>query len=256
MAKKTSDTIFKDFLADLESINPGLKEILADEKVSAKLKDGVLARADYSSKMDDFRTSQEAFATEVTEARQKIAGWQKWYGDVSTQTVTMQEKLKQYEDTYGDIETGDKRAAASRLGVSKEELTTLLDSRTREHDLAAIKFADDLTDIKIDYRDRFKEKLNTEAVFKLAGERQIDLNTAYNLHIAERVEEMRTKDVDERIKQARADAVAEYASKHNLPVMSNDSVMTHVLDTKDVATTPQTRVAAALAGMNASRAGR
>lgn len=255
MAKKNSDTIFKDYLAELEAINPGLKDILADERVSAKLKEGVLARSDYSAQMDSLRTERESFATEVAEARQKIAGWQSWYGTASTEVAGLKDKLTKYEDTYGELEAGNAKAAA-RMGVSKEELNTLLESRTREHDLAAIKFADHLTDIKIDFRDRFKEKLDTEAVFKLAGEKQVDLTTAYNLHIADRVEEMRTKDVDERIKQARADAVSEYASKHNLPVMSNDSVMTHVLDSKDVATTPQSRVAAALAGMNASRAGR
>ncbi len=250
MAKKNSDTIFKEFLADLESINPAIKEILADEKVSTKLRDGVLARADYSSKMDEFRTSQESFATEVAEARQKIEGWQKWYGDTSTQVATIQKKLTQYEKTYGDLEDDNTGHAAKRMGVSKEELETVIEERNRARDVAALKFADDLTDIKIDYRDRFKEKLDTEAVYKIAGEKGIDLNTAYNLHIKDRVEELRNKDVEDRIQKARDEAVSEYASKHHLPTVDHRSDMTHVLDVQNPANTQQTRVAAALANFS------
>lgn len=253
MAKKNSDTLFKDYLAELSEINPALKDILSDEKVSAKLKEGVLARADYSAKMDEFRTSMEsertAFAQEVTEARTKIAGWQKWYGDTTQQVAGIQERLKQYEDTYGDIDPGERRQVAKALGVTKEELNTALESRMNERDLAALKFADDLTDVKLDYDRRFKEPLDTQAVFKIAGERQTDLKTAYNLMIAPRVEEIRTKDLDERIKRERKEAVEEFASQHKLPTVDTRSDLTHTLDIKDAPKTQHDRVAAAIAGL-------
>lgn len=252
MAKK-NDAAYEAFLADLKAINPQIEELIKDDKVSAKLKEGVLARADYSSAMDSLRTERESFATEVAEARQKISGWQTWYGETSTQVATMQDKLKQYETAYGEIEPEGTKRAAARMGVSKEELEKALDTKMNQRDLAALKFADDLTDIKMDFRDRFKEKLDTEAVYKVAGERGVDLKTAYDLHIATRVEEARTKDIDERIKKERLEAVTEYASKHNLPVGPSHSDIVHSVDSKDAPKTSHERVAAALAGFNQAR---
>jgi DNA repair exonuclease SbcCD ATPase subunit len=255
---KNKDTAFNDFLADLKAINPGIEEILKDEKVSAKLRDGVLARSDYSSKMDELTTQREAFASEVEQARQKIEGWQRWYGDVTTQVAGVQNQLKAYEAAYGPLQTdGQVKAAAKHLGLSKDEVSGLLEERMNQRDIAALKFADDLTDIKIDYRDRFKERLDTEAVFKLAGVRGTDLNTAYKEYISERVEEARTKDIEARIEAARKEAVAEFASQHKLPVVPSQSDLTpHVLDAKDIPATSRDRVAAAVAATMAARSGR
>lgn len=254
MAKRDKDAAFNEFLADLKAINPGIEEALKDERVSTKLREGVLARADYSSNMDTLRAEREAFAAEVQEARQKITGWQNWYGEASTEVANIQTKLQQYESTYGPIEdAADRKQAARTLGISKEELNSTLEERMNQRDIAALKFADDLTDIKIDFKDRFKEKLDTTAVFELAGKHGTDLKTAYNYHIAERVEEQRNKDVDERIKQAREEAVREYASQHNLPVVPTNSDVVHVLDAKDVPATSRDRIAAAVAATQAGR---
>lgn len=248
MAKKSKDAAYEEFLADLRAVNPQIEEILKDEKVSAKLRDGVLARADYSANMDALRAEREQFASEVAEARQNIQGWQKWYGDATAEVATVQTKLQKYEQMFGPIESAaDTRQAARQLGVSKEELNSALEERMNQRDLAALKFADDLTDIKLDFQSRFKDRLDTTAVFELAGKRGVDLRTAYDLHIADRVEELRSKDIEARIKQAREEAVSEYASKHNLPVAPTTSDMTHTLDVKDAPKGSHDRVAAAVA---------
>lgn len=254
MAKKDKDAIFKEYLAELEAINPAIKDILADEKVSTKLREGVLARADYSSSMDTLRAERESFAAEVAEARTRIDGWQKWYGEASKQVATTQEQLEAYKEAYGDLDAGEKRRIAQNAGYTKEEFEKRLQDEINKRDVANLKFADDLTDVKIDFMSRFKEPLDTEEVFKIAGERGVDLKTAYNQHIAERVEDQRNKEFEARIKQEREDAVKEYASKHNLPVLDNRSdVVPHVLDSKDAPKTSHDRVAAALAGLASMR---
>lgn len=253
-SKKDKDAAFNDFLADLKAINPQIEELIKDEKVSAKLREGVLARADYSSNMDQLRSERELFEQQVNEARDRIAGWQKWYGDVSQQVATAEDKLKQYETLYGSIDdVTDQRRAAKVMGISKEELSTVLEEREKVRDVASLKFADDLTDIKIDYDKKFGGKLDTAAVFEIAGKRGVDLLTAYDLHIADRVEEKRTKDMDERIKREREDAVKEYASKHNLPVVPTNSDIVHVLDAKDIPNNSRDRIAAAVASMRGQR---
>lgn len=252
MAKKDKDAIFNEFLADLKAINPKIEEIL-DDKTSAKLREGVLARADYSQSMDSLRAERESFANEVAEARNRIDGWQKWYGEVSTQVASTQEELKAYRDAYGELDASDKRRVAREAGFTKDEFEKRLQEEINRRDIANLKFADDLTDIKMDYRDRFKEALDTEAVYKIAGERGTDLKTAYQSFISERVKEQDEAKWKETIKKEREDAVAEYASKHNLPVIDNRPEVTHVLDTKDAPKTSHDRVAAALAGLNAMR---
>lgn len=253
MAKKDKDAPYEAFLADLKAINPQFEELLKDEKASAKLREGVLAKAELSSQLDTLRTERETFNTQVQEARDRIAGWQKWYADTTSEVATMHDQLTKYRDTYGDLTEGEKRKAASEMGISKQDLEKLLAEREQQRDVANLKFADDLSDIKLDYRDRFKEKLNTEAVYKIAGERGVDLVTAYNFHIADKVEEARNKDVEERIKKERADAVAEFASQHKLPVVSSQSDMVHILDVKDAPNTSRERIAAALNSFNTAR---
>lgn len=247
MAKK-NDKAFDDFLADIVSLNPAVEEILKDDKVKTKLKEGVLARADYSAHMDNLRDRESQFASEVQEARSKIDGWKNWYGTATQQVASIQSKLAKYEDTYGALEDADPRHVARRTGLTQEEVAQLLDKKTQERDLVAMKFADDLTDIKIDFSTRFKSKLDTEAIYKVAGERGVDLKTAYDIHIADRVEELRNKDVEDRIAKAKEDAVAEFASKHNFPTIDTRSEMTHVLDAKEIPNTSRDRVQAALAG--------
>jgi chromosome segregation ATPase len=160
MAKKSKDTIFAEYLAELEAINPAIKDIIADEKVSAKLKEGVLARADYSSQMDSLRAERETFASEVEQARERIQGWQKWYGDVTTEVSNTQTKLKAYREAYGDLDDAGQHREAKKYGLSVEEFEKKLNEENNKRDVAALKFADDLTDIKLDYNQRFKEKLD------------------------------------------------------------------------------------------------
>lgn len=253
MAKKNNDAAYESFLADLKAINPQIEELIKDEKVSAKLKEGVLARADYSSNMDALRAERETFAQEVADARNKISGWQKWYGEVSQAVATTQDELKAYKEAYGDLDSTAQRRVAREAGFTKEEFEKRLQDEINKRDVANLKFADDLTDIKLDYRDRFKEPLDTEAVYKVAGERGTDLKTAYESFISERVKAQDAEALKERIKKERDDAVREYASQHNLPVVDSRPDVTHVLDAKDAPKTQHDRVAAALAGLASMR---
>src|SRR5262245_19407618 len=103
-SKKDKDALFNDYLAELKAINPQLEEVLKDDKVSAKLREGVLARADYSQSMDQLRSEREQFEGQIAEARAKIDGWQKWYGDTTKEFASEREKLEAYKKQYGDLD--------------------------------------------------------------------------------------------------------------------------------------------------------
>lgn len=256
MGKKDKDAAYDAFLADLKAIAPGIEEIVKDEKVSAKLREGVLARAEFSAQMDALKAEREEFAGTVAEATRRIAGWQKWYGDVSAEQAAIQDKLRSYVETYGELDDAGQRRVAQNAGMTKEEFEKRLQDEIQRRDIANLKFADDLTDIKIDYRDRFKERLDTTEVFKIAGERGLSLDLAYKEYIADRIEKQRTQEVEDRVKREREDAVREFQTQHGLPLVPTTPDVVHTLDVKDAPTTSRDRVAAALRGLADIRAGR
>lgn len=252
MAKK-NDAAFDAFLADLKAIAPGIEDLIKDDNVKTKLREGVLARSEFSTQMDSLKTERETFTAEVTEARKRIEGWQKWYGDATQQVASTQDELKKYKDEFGELDGTVKRKVAGEQGLTVDEFQKRLNEEINKRDIAALKFADDLTDIKIDYKDRFKEKLDTTAVYKLAGEKGVSLDVAYNLFIADKVEDQRKVEFDTQLKAAREEGAREALASHKLPIMSNISDVTHVLDIKDAPRTEKGRVDAAVAGFFAGR---
>lgn len=247
MAKKDKDTLYKEYLAELIAIKPELKDLLEDEKVSTKLREGVLARADYSQSMDALKAEKEQVSTYLQQEKQKIEGWYKWYGDATAQMSATAEELQKYKDEFGDLDDKGQRRAAAQMGMTPDQVNKILADEIQKRETAYLKFAEDLTDIKMDHRDRFKERLDTEAVYKLAADKQLSLQAAYKEYISERVDDLNRKDLEDRLKAAREEGFKEALSKHNLPVMSSDPTVTHVLDVQDAPKTQSERVAAALA---------
>lgn len=248
MAKKDNEALYQAFLADLKTIAPEVEEVIAkNEKATAKLKESVLARSDYNAQSDALRKEREDMQTFLQTERQKIEGWTKWYADTSGEYAATVDELKKYRDEFGDLTDAGQRREAARHGMSKEEFESKLSEEITKRDTAAIKFVDDLTDLKIEHRQRFGERLNTEEVFKIAGEKQLPLDVAYDVYIADRVEDLRKKDFDDAVKKAREEGAAEALAKHNLPVMSSDSSIMHVLDqSKEIPRDSNSRVSAAV----------
>lgn len=242
MAKKNNDTIFNDFLADLKAINPKVEEILADEKVSAKLKDSVLARSEFSSQMDALKQRETEVNNYLAAEKQKIDGWQQWYGETSQQTAQMADALKKYEEEFGPLEqNGGKRPQNN--GFSAEEF----DKEMQRREGVYVQVMSDLADLKMEHRDRFKEKLDTGSVLKIAGEKGIPLDLAYKVFVAEKEEALQKSDFEEKLKSAREEGRKEALAAHNLPVVDSAPAQTHVLDYKDVHRNSADRVSAAVA---------
>lgn len=250
MAKKDKATIFNEFLADLKAINPGIEELVKDDKVVAKLKESVLARADYSQSMDELKAQQDAFAEEVRQAREKIQGWQTWYGDATSKFTQTEDELKKYKDEFGELSEGDRRREAAKVGLTPEEVDKRLNDEIGKREAAYLKFADDLTDIKIEHRQRFNEKLDTAEVYKIAGEQQISLDIAYKTYIADRVEELNKTKYAEDIAKAKEEGAREALSKHNLPFVNSNPDVVHVLDAQGAHAKSSDRISAAVAAFN------
>lgn len=245
MAKKDNEALYQDFLADLEKVNPRIKEIL-DDATNAKLKEGVLARAEFSRQSDALAAREKEVEAYVAQEAQKVKGWQDWYGETTKQVAGVQNELKAYKEAYGDLDSTSKRQIAESHGMTTEDFDKKINAQFQTRDAAAISFVDTLTDLKIDHRDRFKEKLDTTALYKIAGERNLPLDVAYNLYIGDRVKEQQSVELTERIKKEREDAVTEYATKHNLPTISSSRDYVHNLDVAKPLTDRNERISAAV----------
>ncbi len=250
MAKKDNEALYQDFLADLKKINPKIEEVL-DDATNAKLKDSVLARAEFSRQSDALAAREREIEGYLASETQKIEGWQKWYGDVTKEVANTQNQLKEYRDAYGELDSTSRRVEAERHGMTTADFEKALDKRLSEReqirDAASISFVDELTDLKIEHRDRFKENLDTTSVFKLAGAKNLPLKLAYNEFIGDRVTKLNEQNVLERIEQAKKDAVAEFATQHKLPVLDSSRDYVHAADATPAMTDPNARVASAVA---------
>jgi hypothetical protein len=178
--------------------------------------------------------------------REKIEGWTKWYEGVVQTDADRQKALDNYKATFGDLD-GEK---AKVKYLTPEDFRTAMDREMGQRDANAIKFADVLTDLKIDYRQEFGKKLDTDALLKFAGEKGLPLEAAYDRFTSEDRTAKQTEDFNKRLEEAKKEGAREALSNHKLPY-SSGPVEPHVLDIqKDVPKNRVDRIAAAVSDWN------
>lgn len=224
----TYEAFLAEVLAEVPADRRGAVEgALKDEKLAPKIRERVLARSDYSRNMDRLKQEREQFQREVTEARGRISGWQNWYEQTSKQAAELQRQNEAYKSQFGELEGGER--VVTKPGVTQEEIDARLRREFDQRDSSAIAFADALTEIKLDHRETFKEKLDTQALIRFATEKGLPIDTAYREFVAPRMEEKRQKEVDDKIAAAREEGRRQALSEHKLPGLSSHGEI-HTLD--------------------------
>lgn len=240
MAGKTS---YEAFLADVLANVPSdrraaVEEALSLESVKAQVEAGVKRQSDYSREMDSLRARREEVESTLQEGTERITEWQNWYDTAS----------KEYESMKGmvDMRTNEEPVASVQQGLTKDELQAELAARDR----MAIAYADLLTDIKMDHRDKFHERLDTSKLVEYALKRGVPLDVAYRESVAPREDELRKADLEQQLKKAREEGAREFAANHRLPIVSGPQEQ-HPIDLAPTAKTNSTdRVAAAVGAWN------
>ncbi len=241
---KNKDAAYDAFLADIKAINPQVEEILKDERVATKLREATLARSEFSSQMDALRQEREQMQTYLQTEKQKISEWQNWYNTATREVADMQTKLNTYESEFGTLEPGQKPNRLTEDDVQKK-----IAAEFQQRENAFLKFTSDLNRISTRHAMKFREELDTDALYKICGEKNISLEMAYNEFIQPKVEEMRTKELERKLEEAKAEGAREALTKHRLPQLdSNPSYAgVHVVDAQSVGNTDMDRIAAATA---------
>lgn len=248
---------YEAFLADVISAVPEdqrstVEATLKNEAVASKVRDSVLRQSDYSRKMDELQAAREGAAQELNrregELNAQTAKWETWYADANKDYESQREVLKRYRAEYGDLEgDGTMNTPANQPAApTMEEYEKRLAAELEERDRRAIKFADVLTDLKIEHKERFGEKLNTDELLEHVNKNGLNLEYGYKDFVSDRVAEAESAKLEEQIRQAREEGRAEARSEAQMPVQP-DASRPHALNSLDKSTNAEDRVAAASA---------
>jgi hypothetical protein len=219
------------FLADiLDKVDADKKqaveEALRDPIVTKALDTGYRRQDDYSRNMDELKKARQEAEKEVQQARGALSLEREqlvdWYSKANEQYQAATGKLKQYQEEYGDLESGVKPKAPENT-MTREEYEEAMRLALDDHSRSAIKFADVLTDMKMEHRERFSERLDTDALFEHQAKTKLPLTAAYKDFVSERVMEAEKAKHEEALKQAREEGLREGRSQANLPVRPDAS---------------------------------
>lgn len=236
---------FEAFLADVlthvpEDRRSAVEEALAGDARS-ELEKGYRRQSDYSREMDRLRQREQDLDATLSEANERVAGWQEWYNSASQEYDDMKRRVD-----LTAIE--DDLPAHPQQGLTREELAQELAARDR----MAIAFADVLTDIKMEHKERFHEKLDAQKLTEFALKRQLPIDAAYREFVAPKEEDLRKKELEKQLAAARDEGAREALTKHRLPVVSGP-METHPLDLAPSAkSNSNDRIAAAIAHWNSA----
>lgn len=250
MAKKSA---IDQFLAEVLDTIPEdrrqlFEETLKDEKVSRAVTERVLARSDYSSKMDALKSEREQMDAYLRGENQKIQGWAQWYEGVVQTDAERQKQLDAYKSTFGDLDPAN--AKPGQKFMTEDQYRASIAKELEQRDQNAIRFADILTDLKYEHRTEFGQRLDTDDLIKYATSQGLPIQAAYDRYVGKARAEKQETELAKKLDAAREEGRKEALSNHKLPY-SSGPVEPHVLDLqKDIAKAPRDRVAAAVADWN------
>lgn len=202
-----------------EEKTKAILEALGDEAITKAFTEGFVETPKHHSTID--KTVGE-YKTKVTAAEAEANRLNEWYNKqakpVYDQYLGAFESLKKYEELYGPIQTAaDRREVRQATGLTQEQLEAAL----KQRDQAYVGMTKDIAWASSDYIQRFKgDPLDLDAVEKIALEKGMPFRQAYKEMINPKLEEMRSQELEARVKAARDEGYKDAMSKHKLPVES------------------------------------
>jgi hypothetical protein len=184
-----------------DEVKSALKKALGNEKFAKELESGVKRHSDYSRAMDEVRAQTTKLETEKK-------SYLEWYDNALKVDAAREEELQQYRAGKGGTTTVTPTTVVNP-GFSKKEI------EDREGNL--IQIVKQGMRLASRHAAKFGEELDTDALEKLAVEKGLNLERAYDEYVRPRVEEARQKEFDEKVKLAREEGIREGLSKRDLP---------------------------------------
>lgn len=209
-ARKAFEELCKEAGFGEDDTKLALEKFADNEKFAEKFTAGFTRHSEYSSALDKLKNLE----TEMGRNKE-------WF---TNSWPVVQKSLEEagYVLVNGQLIKSNKQPNNDE-GINVEGLTQKQVEEMMEGKLTHLRnaFASTMKDglrLASRHAAQFKEELDVDALEKIALEKQIPLQTAYDLYVAPRVEDARKKSEEERLKQGIEEGVKDRLSKMNLPV--------------------------------------
>ena len=222
-ARKHFTKLAEDAGLDKDQAQAVLKA-MENDKFRENLSSGYKRHDEFSREMDAVRTEKQRLAAWYQ--NEELPKFQQYQAGL--------EKLKRYEETYGEVSddglnngrggigdpnrNGNRAHNSGSWSVSKEELDKLVEDKLKQRDGAYVGLTKTAVRISSDYMQRFKDILDVDAVEKLALEKGLPLDQAYKEFIAPKEQAALEARHKEDIEKAKAEAIRDYQSRLKLPI--------------------------------------
>ena len=195
--------------------DPDFEKVLATDVIAPRLR-----QDDYSRNMDALKAKEKT--------------WTEWYSGALAKTASDQQivdaarsKVAEYEAQYGTLTVEQRAAAVTQTvdSISKKDFDTRLQQQEQGF-ITLLKWA---ATKPLEHLQRFGTTLDVAAVEKLAVEKGINLNQAYEELVAPIAATKTAAEFDAKLKAAREEGAREFASTHQIPMDTAPKTQHHVL---------------------------
>ncbi len=187
---------------DADATSAFLK-VVENEKVAKGLEEGFMLRSDYSRAQDAVKAEKDRTSAYY----QQLVTW----------------KAEQEAALAGAGNGNGSGAVVNGEYISKAELAEMMKKNTeamQQQERSFITIAKVMGKLASRHATEFKEELDTDALEKIAIEKQLPLQQAYEALVGPRREEAQAKSFAEKLKQAKEEGAREFASTHHVPIDS------------------------------------
>jgi len=196
----------------------GILTALENEKFGRSVRDGVLARSDYSRAMDELTEQQSQF-------EQQKQRWTEWYEKDAKPWVTeAQKRLQAYESRFGAIEdlqqTSDPNVVKTPSGdfLRKSDIEQMLQSNNQGMAAGAAGLVKGVTTVALKHARMFNEELDLNELENFMAKNKIqDIQSGWEAMNKDRLDELKEKELDAIVNKRVEAKLREAKSKHDFP---------------------------------------
>jgi hypothetical protein len=195
-----------------------LLKVVANEKAAKALEEGVMLRSDYSRQSDALKAEGQKTA--------------KYYSDLVAWEA---QRKTEWEQAMAGVDKGAPGQVINGEYITKKDLEAIeqkYQQQAKQQEGSFITIAKVMGRLASRHANEFHEELDTDALEKIAVEKQLPLMQAYDALMAPRRTEAQTAARAAEIAKAKEDAVREYRSTHKLPIDSGPREQ-HVIFDRD-----------------------
>jgi hypothetical protein len=176
-----------------------LLKVASNEKFAKALGDSVLRQEDYSRNMDALKTDRTK--------------WEKFYGDLVTWKAGEEQRIAAILQDNGQQHQQEQQIDMKQF-ITPQQLKEEMAQRER----TTISLLKDMGRIASAHAVEFRETLDTDALEKIAVEKNLTLTGAYQEMVRERREVSQKEKFTNQLKEARDEGARDALAKHKLPV--------------------------------------